>query len=194
MPSLTDDFKELVLRIQQGRELNYASFEPIFYLVFPPAEIIEVKRLLPAWKANLENNHHFNVVVFSMADAIDDILQNDPRRNLWLEMDRRNPLDWENANKSLANALTAPPKLQQQLEDAIGQAAAMKNGIVLVTDLEALHPYLRVGAIEGALQGRFTVPTIFLYPGVRSGKTRLSFLGFYPEDGNYRSVHIGRTF
>lgn len=63
--------------------------------------------------------------------------------------------------------------------------------IMLVTDLEALHPYLRIGAIEAQLQGKFHVPTVFLYPGTRTGKTRLRFLGFYPEDGNYRSVHVG---
>jgi hypothetical protein len=60
-----------------------------------------------------------------------------------------------------------------------------------VTDLEALHPYMRIGVIEGQLSGEFRVPTIFLYPGERTGKTRLKFLGFYPEDGNYRSVHVG---
>lgn len=65
------------------------------------------------------------------------------------------------------------------------------NALLLVTDLEALHPFLRIGAIESQLQGKFHVPTIFLYPGVRTGKTRLKFLGFYPEDGNYRSVHVG---
>jgi len=54
-----------------------------------------------------------------------------------------------------------------------------------------LHPFLRIGAIESQLQGQFHVPTVFLYPGVRTGKTRLRFLGFYPEDGNYRSVHVG---
>ena len=66
-----------------------------------------------------------------------------------------------------------------------------QNALLLVTDLEALHPFLRIGAIESQLQGKFHVPTIFLYPGVRTGKTRLKFLGFYPEDGNYRSVHVG---
>jgi len=35
------------------------------------------------------------------------------------------------------------------------------------------------------------VPTVFFYPGIRTGKTRLKFLGFYPDDGNYRSVHVG---
>lgn len=191
MPSLTDDFNDLVLRIQQGRELNYASFEPIYYLVFPPSEIIEVKRQLPAWRSSLEHKN-FHVVTFSIAEAIEEILGKDPRRNVWLAMDRKNPLDWDKANKSLANALS--PKLEQRLEDAVHTAAQQANGIILFTDLEALHPYLRIGAIEGKLQGRFTVPAIFLYPGVRSGKTRLSFLGFYPDDGNYRSVHVGRMF
>ncbi|HOD42054.1 MAG TPA: DUF1788 domain-containing protein, partial [Candidatus Wallbacteria bacterium] len=65
------------------------------------------------------------------------------------------------------------------------------NPILLVTDLEALHPYLRIGAIESQLQGKFVAPTIFFYPGERTGKTKLKFLGFYPDDGNYRSVHVG---
>jgi hypothetical protein len=54
-----------------------------------------------------------------------------------------------------------------------------------------LHPYLRIGAIEQRLQGKVTVPVVILYPGTRRGQTNLSFLGIYPEDGNYRSIHIG---
>ena len=57
--------------------------------------------------------------------------------------------------------------------------------------LEALHPFLRIGAIESQLMGKFHVPTVFFYPGIRTGKTNLKFLGFYPADGNYRSVHVG---
>jgi hypothetical protein len=65
------------------------------------------------------------------------------------------------------------------------------NTVLFVSDLEALHPYLRVGALEQQLTGRFSVPTVFLYPGIRDGKTTLKFLGIYPADGNYRSVHFG---
>ena len=65
------------------------------------------------------------------------------------------------------------------------------KGLLMVTDLEALHPFLRIGMIEARLLERFSVPTVFLYPGKRSGQTALKFLGFYPEDGNYRSIHIG---
>ena len=67
MSSLKADFDELVTRIRHGRELGHASFEPIYYLVFPPAQILEVKRRLPAWMAQLRNDG-WEVHPFSIAE------------------------------------------------------------------------------------------------------------------------------
>lgn len=190
MPSLTADFDELIRRVEAGREFSHASFEPIYYLVFNPREILEVKRQMPAWCARLKNKG-WHVETFSIADEVAAILNNSPMRKIWLAADSKAPLDWEKANKSLANALTGRNQLQERLEEKLSELDGRKDAILLVTDLEALHPYLRIGAIEAQLQGKFHVPTVFFYPGVRTGKTRLKFLGFYPEDGNYRSVHVG---
>jgi hypothetical protein len=188
--SLKADFNELLQRVRQGREFAHASFEPIYYLVFHPSQILEVKRQTPAWVAKLRNEG-WEVTVFSIAEHVTDILAKAPLRKVWLAADAKNPQDWVKTNQSLANALTKADGLQSRLETVLTGLEGSQNAIVLVTDLEALHPYLRIGAIEAQLQGKFQVPTIFLYPGVRTGKTRLKFLGFYPEDGNYRSVHVG---
>ena len=190
MASLTADFDELIRRVEAGREFAHASFEPIFYLVFHPRDSLEVKRLMPAWTAKLANAG-WQVETFSIAEHIADILGKAPLRNVWLESDRREPLAWRRTNASLANALTAQGRLQSRLEERLAGLVGKTSTIMLVSDLEALHPYLRIGAIEAQLQGKFHVPTVFLYPGTRTGKTRLRFLGFYPEDGNYRSVHVG---
>jgi hypothetical protein len=190
MSSLKADFNELMERIRYGRELSHASFEPIYYLVFHPSKILEVKRQMPAWQAKL-GNEGWDVHNFSILMHIEDILQNAPQRKFWLQADERAPTKWEKTNQSLANALTNNGALQSRLENQLSELEGNKNAILLVTELEALHPYLRIGAIESKLQGRFTVPTVFFYPGIRTGKTRLKFLGFYPEDGNYRSVHVG---
>lgn len=190
MSSLKADFDELRERIRHGRELGHASFEPIYYLVFPPEQILEVKRHTPAWVAKLRNEG-WEVKTFSMAEEIHKIFQADPRRHLWITMDRRAPLDWDKTNESLANALKSAGVLRARLEAFLEGMEGQDKALVLVTDLEALHPYDRIGGIESQLQGKFHVPTIILYPGVRTGKTRLKFLGFYPEDGNYRSVHVG---
>lgn len=191
MSSLDRDFDELRERIKHGREMGHASFEPIYYLVFPPEEMLSVKRLTPAWAARLKERDGWSVSIFSIAEAIEDILKSHPRRQVWITSDQRAPQDWERTNQALTNALVHSGALQQRLETHLEAQAEIAAGLVLVTDLEALHPYLRIGAIEGALQGKFRVPTVFLYPGIRSGKTSLRFLGFYPEDGNYRSVHVG---
>ena len=189
MSSLDADFNELMERVRHGREFGHASFEPIFYLVFRPEQILAVKRLLPAWQSRLKNQG-WDVHTFSIAEAVDEILTQARMRKIWLTADQRNPQDWKKTNASLANAV-ANGALQERLEAKLSELEGQPGSILLVTDLEALHPYLRIGAIEGKLYGRFRIPTVFFYPGERTGKTRLRFLGFYPEDGNYRSVHVG---
>lgn len=190
MSSLRADFDELRERIRHGRELGHASFEPIYYLIFPPEQILEVKRQTPAWLAKL-HQEGWDVHTFSIADNLWDLLRNDPFWSLCLMEDKASPLDWVRTNKALADIVTSGGGLLSRLAGALKPLEAKPNALLLVTDLEALHPFLRIGAIESQLQGQFHVPTVFLYPGVRTGKTRLKFLGFYPEDGNYRSVHVG---
>jgi hypothetical protein len=190
MSSPKADFDELLERVRHGRELGHASFEPIYYLIFPPDQILEVKRQTPAWLAKL-HQEGWDVHTFSIAENLWDLLQTDPLWPLCLMEDKASPLDWGRTNKSLADVVTSGGGLLQRLEEVLRPLEGNSSALVLVTDLEALHPFLRIGAIESQLQGKFHVPTVFLYPGVRTGKTRLKFLGFYPEDGNYRSVHVG---
>jgi len=195
MPSVNDNFDDLLRKIEHGRDFTSASFEPVYYLVFDPSEIIQVKRLKTAWTTRLRKKN-FDPHFFSMADAIRDIHGKFPLRQVWLNADAKEPFNWERTNNSLKVALEpkgdqSPSQLQLRIEDKLRELEGKPNAILIVTDLEALHPFIRVGAIEGQLYGQFKVPTVFLYPGRRTGKTRLSFLGFYPEDGNYRSVHVG---
>ena len=189
MSSLNDDFKELLERIRHGRELGHAGFEPIYYLVFSPLKILEVKRQMPAWTAKLKNEG-WNVHIFSIMENIAQILESAPLRKIWLDADSKAPTKWEKTNQSLANTLSNG-SLQKALEQKLAELGNQDKSILLVTDLEALHPYMRIGVIEGNLQGKFNSLTVFFYPGERTGKTKLKFLGFYPDDGNYRSVHVG---
>jgi hypothetical protein len=197
--SLRDKFEELRHRIGHGRTLDSTGTEPIFYLVFPVAEIVDVKRQAKAWIAKLDNDG-WNVVLLSMADAVQSALRGNKLRKFWLESERqllnqarqsRLPLDFREINKTLSAALVEGSELQEIIESKLRAAESQKNGLLLIADLEALHPYLRINTIESKLQGRVHCPVVVLYPGKREGKTSLRFLEFYPADPNYRSEHIG---
>jgi len=191
MPSLDDSFQELRTKIKQGRELNFMSFEPIFYLVFDPVEILEVKRKLRSWIATLSRKDDFNVSELSIAKETHKIIENHKWKSLWHSHEERNGFNNPQYAKTIKQALVADGGLLHSIEDKLGNLSESNNGLLFITDLEALHPFMRVGQIEGHLQGKFEIPTVFLYPGVRTGKSGLKFLGFYPDDGNYRSVHVG---
>ena len=199
MQSLKDKFEELRHRLGHGRNIDSTGTEPIFYLVFPVAEILEVKRQTKAWIAKLANDG-WNVVALSMAKAVESVLRENKLRGLWLKTEHqlldqslRNGtlIDFRGINKTLSSALTEGEELQNLIESKLQEAESRANGLLLVTDLEALHPYLRINTIESKLQGRVRRPVVVLYPGKREGKTSLRFLGFYPADPNYRSEHIG---
>lgn len=199
MPSLKDKFEELRLKLNNGRGIDGAGSDPIFYLVFPTSEILEVKRQTKAWIAKLSHDN-WNVVSLSMADAVESVIKNHRLRSSYLQGEKfllnqaeakRTPIDFREINKTLAKALSQGPELQQLIEEKLEQAKSQPHGLLLLTDLEALHPYLRINTIEGKLHGRTHCPVVVLYPGKREGRTSLRFLEFYPPDPNYRSEHIG---
>ena len=199
MLSLKDKFDEVCLRLGQGRRLESTGSDPIYYLVFPVAEILHVKRQTRSWIPKLENLG-WQVTTFSFAQAVNVVLRGHKLRKQWLVGEKmllsqaeksRTPIDFREINKTLAKALTDGPELLDLLKQKMEEAAAKPNGLLLLTDLDALHPYLRINSIEARLQGQIHCPVIVLYPGKREGKTSLRFLEFYPADPNYRSEHIG---
>ena len=129
-----------------------------------------------------------------MAEAIHGIFQANEFRDVWLASEMNKSFDPDSVhdiNQTLSDVLVSGDALMHKLLARLESLAGRNQTALFVTDLEALHPYLRVGSLELKLQGKFGVPTVFLYPGIRDGKTTLRFLGIYPPDGNYRSVHFG---
>ncbi len=190
MSSLKESFEELRLQIGHGAGFNHATDDPVYYLVFHPKEMLEVKRRFKQWAAQLKLDD-WTVHVLSMADTVHEIFQHNDLRDIWLMSEKEDPFDFDAINSTLSESLTAGDELKNRLQTKLASLSAANKDILFITDLEALHPYVRVGTLEQKLQGRFTVPTVILYPGIRAGRTSLRFLGIYPEDGNYRSTHIG---
>jgi len=193
MASLRDNFDQLFQRLRQGRGISNTGDDPVYYLVFPPHEMLEVKRQIKEWEAKLKIQG-WTMETFSMAEAIHDIFQANEFRDVWLTNEADRSFDAESLTTikdTLSDVLLSGDALLNKLLAKLESLNGRAQTALFVTDLEALHPYLRVGSLELKLQGKFCVPTVFLYPGIRDGKTTLRFLGIYPADGNYRSVHFG---
>lgn len=190
MRSLAEKFNELRGLLKHGiGSIRPTGFDPVYYLLFPPRQIIEVKQRLPEWEAQLRvdgfRTHHLSVT-----RVINDYFRSHELREPLVEAARLRNDDYTVITRSLAEHLEQDNVVGSALLNAVETHKSDPSSVLFLTDLEALHPFLRIGAVEQKLVGRFAIPTVILYPGTAGGAYSRRFLGVHKEDGNYRSPHI----
>lgn len=185
---LNTDFDQLRQRLLSPTGLNPAQSDPIFYLVFSPKATLTVYRLLPGWIALLEADG-WRVKTLPLGKIIWEIIDQAGHWEEWIEVEGEGETDQVSVNDSVRNVL----RTNNALVGRVIQAVALDEPktLVLVTEVELLHPYFRLRVIENYLNNKVRIPTVFLYPGRRAGQYGLHFLDFYPEDPGYRSTLIG---
>jgi hypothetical protein len=190
MRSLTDKFNDLRGLLKNGvGSIRPTGFDPVYYLLFPPAQIIEVKQRLPEWEAQLRVDG-FNPHSLSLTRVVNDYFRGHDLRELLVEAARLQSDDHAVVTGSLVEHLKQDDVVGSAILNALQKHQVVPNSVLFLTDLEALHPFLRIGAVEQQLVGKFSIPTVVLYPGTAGGAYSRRFLGVHKEDGNYRSPHI----
>ncbi len=196
MALLEQTFEELRQHLKGGRSgLDSTGHDPVFYIVYPPERILEMRSKRHVLESKLKNDG-YSVVIFSISQAVDKLLSKSDEYQEMLEVENDPDISTADINESVYGILADDPltneaPIVKSIIAAIDAAASTTNGLLIITDLEALHPYMKIGGIENTLVNRFKVPTVVLYPGEKSGSYSLKFLGIHVTDGNYRSIHLG---
>jgi len=183
---LDQTFEELLAKIRRSDHLNAAMSDPVFYFVYPPEEMLSLKQHYTRWIARFREAG-LNVIRVSFCDLLWRSIDESGRWEAWLEDER----DYERSqiNHAVSDVLVGEARLVNKIRKEI--ESAQGRSVVFLTETEVLHPYFRTRVIESALHDKISAPVVIFYPGRRSGQYGLKFLGFYPEDPNYRSTMIG---
>jgi hypothetical protein len=190
MRSLTDKFNELRTLLKSGvGSIRPTGFDPVYYLLFPPQQLIEVKQRLPEWEAQLQVDG-FHPHRLSLTEVINGYFRAHELREPLIEAARLQADDHSVITGSLVEHLKQDNVVGAAILGALAAHRQDSSAVLFLTDLEALHPFLRIGAVEQQLAGKFSLPTVVLYPGTAGGAYSRRFLGVHKEDGNYRSPHI----
>ena len=185
MSLLENQFNELLALLTQLGSLNPAVSDPVYYYVYPPERILEVKKAVPRWKTRLEQAG-FTVKRISLPKLMWQTVEESGRWDEWLEIEEY--AEQHEINEAVRDTL----RHDRLINNLMVQLSAREdNSLTLLTEAELLHPYYRTQFIENKLHDNIKNPIVFLYPGIRTGQYGLKFLGFHSEDGNYRSVLLG---
>ncbi|MCH7912322.1 MAG: DUF1788 domain-containing protein [Deltaproteobacteria bacterium] len=179
-------FEEFRGQLGQPDAMNPAKSDPLYYLVYPSALMLELKQRIPIWTASLRNDG-FQVERISLSDLLWRLVDESGRWEAWLELEAGAEI--EQINEAVRDVLRSSDRLVDEVATSVSRQSG--KTVIFLTEAEMLHPYFRTRVIESKLHDRVQVPTVIFYPGRRSGQYGLHFLDFYPVDPNYRSTLIG---
>jgi hypothetical protein len=187
---LDNKFKSILEYLENPASNHHTGDKSVCYLTFDTDHILEVKKKLSSW-LSLAKGFGFSCSNISMSTVINQFFLNNPRRSKWLIPDAEDGLDA--VSDFFKDDLGSMIVENQVIENAVLQAQEdllkETKPLLIVTDLEAIHPFTRFGPVEQNIYSEIKIPLIILYPGTINGSS-LEFLGFYPQDGNYRSKHF----
>lgn len=184
-----------------GSNVTARQGDQVYNFHYQPGEWAVLRGFLPKIKHRLEQVG-YTPQIHSFADIIEKIFAEVGGKAIeaMRAAEGKTNLSHQIYTETLQRFLTKkPPNHPLELDspivvaltDILAEAAKTPKSVVLLTDVEMLHPLIRVSAFEQVLQGKFSVPTVFFYPGRRGTVgDNPSYLGFYQSDGNYRSTHI----
>lgn len=200
MSSFLNRIDELVRLLgSNASAVNARQGDRVYNFHYRPSEWTEFRQNLHLILKRLKDQG-FTPHVVSFADICLDIFKQSPTYTAKLKMEGLGRFPHKAHNESLysilaggpaGHELTSESPIVKAIESAIKDAAALENGVLILTDMETMHPLFRVSAFEQILQGKFIAPTVMCYPGEKGNiGDNPSFLGFYKSDGNYRSTHV----
>lgn len=187
---LNNKFKTVLEYLETPNPNHHAGDKQITYLTFNPSDTIEVKRSLGNW-ISLAKGFDYNCEVVSIASVLNNFFRSNSRRNSWVLPDENADFDEvvDFFKTDLGSMVVENKIIETEILKVQDEIKLLPKPLLIITDLEAIHPFTRFGPIEQKFYNEIEIPIIILYPGTLSGST-LEFFGFYPPDGNYRSKHF----
>jgi hypothetical protein len=182
-------YTDLLDYMVQPKSYDHSGDKTICYLTFKSEEIQYVKKRLNEDWLHLARHRELEPIILSLHEVLKAFFSKDEYRIEAGEDASEDEYEMRDVYDSLGENLKNKEVIEQAIISKQEEVKALRNGVLLVTDIEAIHPFTRFGPIEQKIYSEIHVPIIIMYPGEMSGSA-LKFLGFYPEDGNYRSKHF----
>lgn len=185
MASYDEKFNQALSYLSRPDITNPTGDKPICYVTYDVRDAILMKSIVKETLIPKAKYFNFEVKLLSIGQLIHSYLVNYP--------DKEELLDDSYTEDEIFESLAIETQQTKWIEKAIldfqEQVKSIEHPLIVMTDLEMLHPLYKMGLIENTIYNKISVPILVLYPGEAQGFAK-RFLNFYKLDGNYRSKNF----
>ena len=185
MEHYEDKIERTLLWLKNPSRLSPTGNSPIVYLVYQPEDVMTIRNLAETYLQSKAEFYGFKTHLISIGEIIDKFINSHEYLGIWASPAVR--------EKDLYESIRQEIESQRYIEKAILDIQETykndPNALLVIRDVEMLHPFYMMGVIENNIYNQIQVPILVLYPGEKQGTAR-SFLSVYNQDGNYRSINF----
>lgn len=185
MQQYEDKIEKALLYLKTPSKLSPTGYSPIVYMVYDPEDAFVVRSLIDSFIQPKATYHQFTTHVVSMGAILDKFINSHEYLSFWASSSVKEAQLYT----SIKQEVETSECIEQALLDLQEKFVSEQQPLMIIKDLEMLHPFNMIGVIENKIYNRIRVPMLVLYPGETQGTAR-SFMGIYNQDGNYRSINF----
>ncbi len=185
MQQYEDKIEKALLYLKSPSKLSPTGYSPIVYMVYDPEDAFVVRSLIDSFIQPKAAYHQFTTHVVSIGAILDKFVNSHEYLSIWASPSVKEAQLYT----SIKQEVEKSECIEQALLDQQEEFASEQLPLMIIKDLEMLHPFNMIGVIENKIYNRIRVPMLVLYPGETQGTAR-SFMGIYNQDGNYRSINF----
>ena len=185
MKRYEDKLDQALQYLKEPSRLSPTGYSPIVYLVYQPDDVMTVRNLADTFLPSKAEFYGLKAHFISIGEIIDQYINHHAYLDIWT-----NPVvNEENLYNSIRQEIVSEGCLEKAILEIQEQFLNEGNALLVIRDVEMLHPFRMMGVIENTIYNKIKMPILVLYPGETMGTAR-SFLGIYNQDGNYRSINF----
>lgn len=166
--------------------LNATGDRPICYVTYPMSDALSIQSKIESELRPKAIHFNFTMYVLSMADVIKSSIRDHDYYSIW---NCEEDITEEDLFQSIKTEIQNSSSVASAISAKIDEHKSSNHPLLIIKDLEWLHPFDKIGRIEQIIYKHIDIPVLVLYPGEIQGNAR-TFMGIYPMDGNYRSKNF----
>lgn len=185
MERYEDKIEKTLQYLKQPSLTDARGCAPIVYLVYQPEVVFSFRDIVDGYLRPKAEYYGFHLSLVSLGDMVENFITNHDLRDIWTD----SAVSETEMYNSIRQEILKADYFEQEIVKIQSDLSAGSQPLLVLRDVEMLHPFNLMGVIENKIYNKIQVPTLVLYPGEAQGTAR-SFLGLYNQDGNYRSINF----
>lgn len=185
MERYEDKIEKALQYLKSTSRTDARGVSPIVYLVYKPEDAIIIRNVIDTYLCPKAKFYGFKVEFVSMGELIDKYINSHDYREIWTDPS----VSEDEMYNSIKQEISSDEFFEHAILNIQEQFKNERNTLLVLRDIEMLHPFYMMGVIENKIYNQIKIPMLVMYPGETQGTAR-SFLSVYNQDGNYRSINF----